>query len=126
MMNTALKCALPYCLWEAVSDGSGGSLAFPPGGCAIGKRPIDFHVSAMRQLGADISGNSGGVDAYVGRHGLKGCDIRLPFPSVGATQNCLIAAMGARGSTRIFNASSEPEIWDLWLLPQNARGADRG
>ena len=85
----------------------------PPGGCAIGKRPIDFHVSAMRQLGADISGNSGGVDAYVGGHGLMGCDIRLPFPSVGATQNCLIAAMGAKGSTRIFNASSEPEVWDL-------------
>lgn len=85
----------------------------PPGGCAIGKRPIDFHVSVMRQLGADISESLGGVDARAEAHGMKGCDIRLPFPSVGATQNCLIAAMSAEGSTRIFNASLEPEIWDL-------------
>lgn len=85
----------------------------PPGGCAIGRRPVDFHVHSMRSLGAHVVSEAGGVDAYVTQDGLKGCDIRLPFQSVGATQNILIAAMGAKGVTRIFNASSEPEIWDL-------------
>lgn len=85
----------------------------PPGGCAIGKRPVDFHVHAMRSLGAHVISEEGGIDAEVGTEGLTGCNIRLPFPSVGATQNILIAAMRARGATKIYNASLEPEIWDL-------------
>ena len=85
----------------------------PPGGCAIGKRPVDFHVSAMKRLGAVVVSKEGGIDAYVPSDGLTGGDVRLPFPSVGATQNTLIAAMAAKGISRIYNASSEPEIWDL-------------
>ena len=85
----------------------------PPGGCAIGKRPVDFHVSAMKRLGAVVVSKEGGIDAYVPSDGLTGSDVRLPFPSVGATQNTLIAAMAAKGISRIYNASSEPEIWDL-------------
>lgn len=85
----------------------------PPGGCAIGKRPVDFHVDAMRKLGAHVESEDGGIDAYTGKEGLKGNMIKLPFPSVGATQNTLLAAMYAAGITTIRNASMEPEIWDL-------------
>lgn len=85
----------------------------PPGGCAIGRRPVDFHVRAMQSLGAHVVSEAGGVDAQVPKEGLTGCDIKLPFPSVGATQNILIAAMGSKGVSRVFNASLEPEIWDL-------------
>ena len=85
----------------------------PPGGCAIGKRPVDFHVDAMRRLGAEVINEDGGIDARVKKGGLSGCEIRLPFPSVGATQNILLASVCANGKTRILNASREPEIWDL-------------
>ncbi len=85
----------------------------PPGGCAIGKRPVDFHVDAMRRLGARIVSEDGGIDAFVPVGELTGCEIRLPFPSVGATQNILLASVCAAGATKIINASREPEIWDL-------------
>ena len=102
----------------------------PPGGCAIGKRPVDFHVAAMRQLGAQVLYEDGGVHANVPAAGLTGCDIRLPFPSVGSTQNILLAAVCAKGQTRITNAASEPEIWDLCgylrLLGADIRGEKTG
>lgn len=85
----------------------------PPGGCAIGRRPVDFHADAMRKLGAHVVSEDGGIDAYVEKGGLKGNEIRLPFPSVGATQNILLASVCAEGQTKIRNASMEPEIWDL-------------
>ncbi len=86
------------------------SMAFP-GGCAIGKRPIDFHIKGMEALGAECMC---GEEIISGKAiALKGNVIKLPFPSVGATQNILIAATGADGVTEIVNASREPEIWDL-------------
>ena len=67
----------------------------------------------MRKLGAHVESEDGGIDAYTGKEGLKGNMIKLPFPSVGATQNTLLAAMCAAGITTRRNASMEPEIWDL-------------
>ncbi|MCU0987707.1 MAG: UDP-N-acetylglucosamine 1-carboxyvinyltransferase [Acetobacteraceae bacterium] len=83
-----------------------------PGGCAIGTRPIDLHLKALEQLGAEISLEGGYVTATA-RRGLKGATIIFPFVSVGATENLLMAASLAEGTTVIANAAREPEISDL-------------
>lgn len=83
-----------------------------PGGCDLGPRPIDLHLGAMTQLGAEIRCENGVLYASA-PNGLHGATIRLPFPSVGATENALIAASTARGTTRILGAAREPEIADL-------------
>ena len=83
-----------------------------PGGCDLGPRPIDLHLYAMTQLGAEIQ-CADGVLYCTAPGGLRGAEIRLPFPSVGATENALIASVTARGETRIFGAAREPEIDDL-------------
>jgi UDP-N-acetylglucosamine 1-carboxyvinyltransferase len=93
------------------------------GGDAIGVRPVDFHVSALEQLGAKIEFRSMKREgAYLARahQGLRGSVIRLPFPSVGATENTILAAVRAKGSTVIQNAAIEPEIQDLILYLQKA------
>ncbi|MEA2729898.1 MAG: UDP-N-acetylglucosamine 1-carboxyvinyltransferase, partial [Acetobacteraceae bacterium] len=83
-----------------------------PGGCGIGARPIDLHLKALEQLGARILLEGGYIDARVdGR--LKGATIVFPFPSVGATENLLMAATLAEGRTVLANAAREPEIGDL-------------
>jgi UDP-N-acetylglucosamine 1-carboxyvinyltransferase len=82
-----------------------------PGGCAIGTRPIDIHVAAMARLGAQIGQAGGYVDASAAR--LVGGHVILEVPSVGATENVMMAATMATGSTRIENAAREPEIVDL-------------
>lgn len=82
-----------------------------PGGCAIGSRPIDLHLKGLRALGATITEKSGYIYAEAGR--LKGCELHLDFPSVGATENIMMAAVLARGTTVIHNAAKEPEIVDL-------------
>ncbi|KYH33608.1 UDP-N-acetylglucosamine 1-carboxyvinyltransferase [Neomoorella mulderi] len=82
-----------------------------PGGCAIGARPIDLHLKGMAALGASIHVNNGNVEAEAGR--LKGASIYLDFPSVGATENIMMAAALAEGTTTIENAAGEPEIVDL-------------
>lgn len=74
-----------------------------PGGCPLGERPVDFHAMGLKALGAREQG-----DVYSGE--LTGADIRLPYPSVGATENLIMAALGAAGTTRIHNAAREPEI----------------
>lgn len=79
-----------------------------PGGCQLGKRPIDLHLAALRQMGAEISEE--GSDIYCRTAGLKGTSIELPFPSVGATENIMLAATAARGETVIRGAAREPEI----------------
>ncbi|MEW5693731.1 MAG: UDP-N-acetylglucosamine 1-carboxyvinyltransferase [Candidatus Hydrogenedentota bacterium] len=79
-----------------------------PGGCAIGTRPIDIHLAGLQRLGADISVNQGYIEALAPR-GLKGAEIVLKFPSVGATQNIMMAATLACGKTVIKNAAKEPE-----------------
>ncbi len=83
-----------------------------PGGCAIGTRPIDLHLKAFAAMGAEIEVGHGFVEAVV-PHGLKGAQIYLDFPSVGATENVLMAASLAKGNTVIQNAAEEPEIVDL-------------
>jgi UDP-N-acetylglucosamine 1-carboxyvinyltransferase len=83
-----------------------------PGGDAIGSRGLDMHVSGLARMGAEISGEHGFVIASA-PDGLHGATIWLDFPSVGATENLLMAAVLARGATEIDNAAREPEIVDL-------------
>ena len=83
-----------------------------PGGCAIGARPVNFHLDAFQKMGADIVIEQGYVKAAALR-GLQGADIELPFPSVGATEHTMLAATLAKGTTRIINAAREPEIVDI-------------
>ena len=82
-----------------------------PGGCNIGSRPIDLHLKGFKLLGADIEIGHGFVEAKAKK--LKGNRIYLDFPSVGATENILMASVLAEGTTIIENAAEEPEIWDL-------------
>ena len=92
-----------------------------PGGCELGSRPIDLHLAAMRKMGADVDDSGGNVKCRTSK--LKGAEINLSFPSVGATENIMLAACLAEGDTVITNAACEPEIEDL----QNylcAMGAD--
>lgn len=80
----------------------------PPGGCQLGKRPIDLHLYALRRLGAKIVEENGEISCRT--DGLKGTEITLPFPSVGATENAVLAACAASGETVIRGAAREPEI----------------
>ncbi|HOJ69315.1 MAG TPA: UDP-N-acetylglucosamine 1-carboxyvinyltransferase [Candidatus Hydrogenedentes bacterium] len=90
-----------------------------PGGCAIGARPVDIHLKGLAALGAEINL----IEGYVEAQGpLTGATITLDFPSVGATENIMMAATRARGLTRIVNAAREPEIEDLAAF-LNAMGA---
>jgi len=82
-----------------------------PGGCELGKRPIDLHLSAFRKMGVEIIEENDKIICSCGK--LKGSDITLDFPSVGATQNIILAAVLAEGTTVISNCAKEPEIADL-------------
>lgn len=82
-----------------------------PGGCEIGARPIDFHLAAFRRMGADVREEHGYLNCTAEK--LKGARITLPLPSVGATENIMLAAVLAEGTTEIHNAAREPEIVDL-------------
>ena len=83
-----------------------------PGGCAIGTRPIDLHLKGFEALGAEIVLGHGFIEARA-PHGLQGARVYLDFPSVGATENIMMAASLAQGRTVIENAAQEPEIVDL-------------
>ena len=83
-----------------------------PGGCELGSRPIDLHLAALRALGAEVEETGGEVVCRAGR-GLRGTHLNLDFPSVGATENAMLAACAAEGETVITNAAREPEIEDL-------------
>lgn len=91
-----------------------------PGGCDIGLRPIDMHLSALKQLGVSISERDGCIFCECNR--LKGAEILLDFPSVGATENIMLAAVMAEGRTVLTGAAKEPEIVDLQNF-LNAMGA---
>lgn len=82
-----------------------------PGGCQLGKRPIDLHLSALRAMGAET--DEDGTEIYCRASKLHGAEIELPFPSVGATENVMLAACAARGRTVIHGAAREPEICAL-------------
>jgi UDP-N-acetylglucosamine 1-carboxyvinyltransferase len=91
------------------------------GGCSIGQRPVDFHIQALEQLGAVIEyrgmKREGAYFAHA-HNGLKGTLITLPYPSVGATENTILAGVTARGMTVIKNAAIEPEVVELILFLQ--------
>lgn len=82
-----------------------------PGGCDIGARPIDLHLNAFQKLGINISENSGFITCKCDK--IIGANINLDFPSVGATENIILASIYAEGTTQITNAAMEPEIVDL-------------
>ena len=92
-----------------------------PGGCAIGERRVDFHIKGLEALGAKLKIENGYVHAKASK--LVGAEICLDLPSVGATENLMLAGVFAEGSTRIQNAAQEPEIVDLANF-LNAMGAD--
>lgn len=83
-----------------------------PGGCAIGTRPIDLHLAGLEKMGAEITLESGYVQASA-PNGLVGAEIVFPMVSVGATENLLMAACLAKGTTKLVNAAREPEVIDL-------------
>lgn len=85
-----------------------------PGGCEIGNRPIDLHIKGLRALNVDVLEEHGYIICDGSR--MHGADIHLDYPSVGATENIMMAAISAPGKTVIRNAAREPEIWDLQQL----------
>ncbi|AKP63695.1 UDP-N-acetylglucosamine 1-carboxyvinyltransferase [Levilactobacillus koreensis JCM 16448] len=95
-----------------------------PGGCAIGTRPIDLHLKGLEALGARIEQHDGYIEAFADR--LQGSHIYLDFPSVGATQNIMMAACLANGTTVIDNVAREPEIVDLANVLNKMGGRVRG
>lgn len=92
-----------------------------PGGCTIGARPIDFHLNAFRKMNVALKEGDGLIDCT--STGIRGADINLEFPSVGATENTILAAVLATGKTRIYNAAKEPEISELckYLIAAGAK-----
>lgn len=91
----------------------GKAVLSTPGGCEIGLRPIDLHLSSMEQFGATVTTENGFLVCSAEEKGLIGTRITLSFPSVGATENIILAAVLAKGTTIITNAAREPEISDL-------------
>lgn len=89
----------------------GKARLYLPGGCALGARPVDIHISALRKMGATVT--CPGDEIILSAAKLHGADICFPYPSVGATENVLLAAVTAEGTTRILGAAREPEIADF-------------
>ena len=96
-----------------------------PGGCAIGTRPVDLHLAGLAALGASIVIESGYVRASA-EHGLVGTEFSFDFPSVGATEHMLMAAVLAKGQTRLSGCAREPEIVDLAAFLNQAGASIRG
>lgn len=121
--TTALKCSrIPDRLMRkmrssviflgAVIGRCKNAVISSPGGCELGPRPIDLHISALKRLGATVSESHGLIEVSA-PNGLTGAEIILSFASVGATENIILAATTAKGVTVINNAAKEPEICDL-------------
>lgn len=127
--DSACCCCIPYDLMHrmrssivflgAIIAKCGKARISLPGGCELGPRPIDLHLAALERLGVSIEEDHGFLNCKVdGR--LRGAQITLPFPSVGATENILIAASVAEGETILTNAAREPEITDLIAFLRSA------
>ncbi len=120
--STACRCEIPEKLMRemrssivflgALLTRFGRASVTSPGGCEIGLRPIDLHLCSLRKMGADICETGGRLECSAPK-GICGCTISLAFPSVGATENIMLASVGASGETLITNAAREPEIVDL-------------
>lgn len=134
----SLRCDLyevPECLMRemrssiifmgAVAARTGKALMSLPGGCELGPRPIDIHIDALKRIGAIIECESGKLICEF-PDGIKAAEIYLRFPSVGATENAMIAATVAKGTTVIRNAAKEPEIIDLANYLNKAGGCVQG
>lgn len=100
-----------YMLGAILAIRNNVKLAYP-GGCNIGSRPIDIHLSALKQLGVSVEEGDLYVDC-IAQNGISGSDICLPFPSVGATENVILASVFCKGKTIVRNCAREPEIVDL-------------
>ncbi|MEC9490014.1 MAG: UDP-N-acetylglucosamine 1-carboxyvinyltransferase [Halanaerobiales bacterium] len=109
--DLARKLRASYYILGVMLARSGHARTTLPGGCNIGNRPIDLHLKGFRALGAEVNLDHGVVDVKADK--LKGAEIYLDYPSVGATINIMIAASRAEGRTIIENAAREPEIVDL-------------
>ena len=120
--NKKIKTLAPYKLVKTMRAGVlvlgplltkyGKAKVSLPGGCAIGTRPVDLHLFALKQLGAKIKIKDGYISAEA-PNGLVGANIKFPSISVGATENALLAAFNAKGNTILSNCAIEPEILDL-------------
>ena len=99
-----------------------------PGGCAIGTRPVDQHLKGLKALGADLSFHDGYVRVVAPTGGLRGADVHFDRPTVGGTENLMMAACLAQGTTRISNAAREPEVSDLagFLVAMGAQVQGQG
>ena len=104
----------------------GKAKLYRPGGCSIGARPIDLHLKGFRALGANVTITDDYIEAEAPEGGLNGATIYLDFPSVGATENIMMAAALANGTTYIENAAEEPEITDLANLINKMGGRIKG
>lgn len=96
----------------AILSRCGTAIISSPGGCELGPRPIDLHISALKRMGATVKERHGHIE-FNAPYGLNGAEIQLSFASVGATENIILAAVTAKGCTIIHNAAKEPEICDL-------------
>ncbi len=103
----------------AVASKNGKAVMSLPGGCELGPRPIDIHIDALKKLGADIECSNGKIICEF-KNSVVPCDINLRFPSVGATENVILASVLSKGITIIRNAAKEPEIIDLALFLNKA------
>ena len=105
---TGMRSSL--CLLGALLGRCGHVTMEHPGGCVIGERPIDLHIRALQQMGVEFLEENGLLSARVKEETMHGAEIALDFPSVGATENILLAAAGALGDTVIIGAAREPEV----------------
>lgn len=134
--NNADGYEIPYCLMRkmrssimflgAILTRNKKAVISLPGGCELGQRPIDIHLSSLKKMGVEIKENHGFLECS--HNGLHGAEISLSFPSVGATENIMLAAVKAEGVTDIYNAAKEPEIEDLadFLTKMGARISGAG
>lgn len=112
------------CLLGAVIGRCGSVVMEYPGGCVIGERPIDLHIWALGQMGVEFTEGDGRLHAVT--KGLHGADIHFPFPSVGATENVILAAVMAEGDTQVEGAAREPEVEALCCFLNQCGAEIRG